>query len=384
MSERKLKAWQDAGLIDAATVARIRAWEAEHSRPLALWAVIGIGALAIGLGIVSVVAANWDEIPGLVRLAVHFAVMAGLAGWLWWREPALSANHPGAHEAAVFVLGALGLGFMGHLGQVYQTSSPLWQPVGLWLLLFAPLLFGRGLSWLTAAMAFGATIFTAWGYAADSDRAGAHEAEMAYVVRTALVMCAPVLLAGIAAQARRFTSRPHFWHRTEQLGLGYAVLGATFAAISAAVDRLPSSPEAGRILVASLIAGGLGLASAALIRRARPGPAGTADAAIMAGAAAMPLAAFLLSGNQTVAALLFMALLAGIAAAALYAGWRGVFQLAVAIIALRLIVLSFELAGDLLTSGAGLIASGVLILAIAWSAVRVSKRFAPPAVEDGP
>jgi hypothetical protein len=44
-----------------------------------------------------------------------------------------------------------------------------------------------------------------------------------------------------------------------------------------------------------------------------------------------------------------------------------------------LIVLSFELGGDLLTSGVGLIISGVLILAVAWGAVRVSKRFAPKA-----
>jgi hypothetical protein len=77
------------------------------------------------------------------------------------------------------------------------------------------------------------------------------------------------------------------------------------------------------------------------------------------------------------AALLFMALWVGIAAAALLAQWRGVFQKAVGVIALRLIILSFELAGDLLTSGFGLILSGVMILGVAWTAVRVSKRFAP-------
>ena len=78
MSERKLQAWLSAGVIDASTAGRIRAWEAEHSRPLALWAVIGIGALAIGLGVISVVAANWEDVPGMVRLAIHFAVMLAL------------------------------------------------------------------------------------------------------------------------------------------------------------------------------------------------------------------------------------------------------------------------------------------------------------------
>jgi len=53
------------------------------------------------------------------------------------------------------------------------------------------------------------------------------------------------------------------------------------------------------------------------------------------------------------------------------------FQLAVAAIALRLIVLSFELASDLLLSGFGLIVSGLLILGIAWAAFRVSQTYAP-------
>jgi hypothetical protein len=40
--------------------------------------------------------------------------------------------------------------------------------------------------------------------------------------------------------------------------------------------------------------------------------------------------------------------------------------------------LSFELASDLLLSGFGLILSGIMILGVAWVAVRVSKTFAPP------
>ena len=50
---------------------------------------------------------------------------------------------------------------------------------------------------------------------------------------------------------------------------------------------------------------------------------------------------------------------------------------AVALIALRLVVLSFELASDLLTSGAGLILAGLLVLAVAWCALRIANRFAP-------
>lgn len=91
-----------------------------------------------------------------------------------------------------------------------------------------------------------------------------------------------------------------------------------------------------------------------------------------------------LSGNQVIAALLFMALWALVGWMALKGQWRGVFQLAVAVLALRLIVLSFELEDDLLTSGFGLIAAGLLILGIAWGARWVARTYAPPKAEDAP
>ena len=72
-----------------------------------------------------------------------------------------------------------------------------------------------------------------------------------------------------------------------------------------------------------------------------------------------------------------MAFWAAIGWSAIYAGWRIIFQLVVAIIALRLIILSFELASDLLSSGMGLILAGVITIAIAVIAYRFSKAFAP-------
>src|SRR3546814_17244676 len=99
MSERKLNAWREAGLIDEATAQRIRAYEAEHARPLALWAAIGIGALAIGLGVISVIAANWEDVPGLVRLAVHLVLIGALAGFIMVRGERIERDHPWRSEA---------------------------------------------------------------------------------------------------------------------------------------------------------------------------------------------------------------------------------------------------------------------------------------------
>jgi uncharacterized membrane protein len=378
MSARKIAQWHDAGLIDAATRDRLLTHEAAHARPLVLWAVWGIGALAIGLGFVSVVAANWEEIPGLVRLGVHLALIAGLLAALFWREDRLAERSPWAAEALVFAIAALGLTFFGHLGQVYQTSSPLWQPLALWLALFAPLLLLTGRGWPTALAVLGGAVWCAWEYQSyPSGFFGVdQDPDIAEIIWNAAVLSLPVLFATLGASMRARSIRTDFWRRIEQAALAYAVGGASLAC------ALASTGEFGRnantvdwialgVLCAVAVLAGIGVVLA------RRGISGRMAGAIIIGSGLAMLASYFVDDLTVPAALLFMALWAGIAAAALVATWRGVFQLAVAVIALRLIILSFELAGDLLTSGFGLILSGVMILGVAWVAVRVSKRFAP-------
>lgn len=372
MQERKLAAWVEAGVVDAETARRIRAFEASHARPLALWAVIGIAALAIGLGIVSVVAANWDAIPAMVRLGVHLALLTGITAALW-----LTRGRGGwVEEALLFVFGALGLSFMGHLGQAYQTTSPLWQPLALWLVLLGPLFLARGQAWLTALGFAGVLVVAVWSFAADFESRGGGSF-LIFALPTAL----PLLLAPLGAAMRVRSARAAFWRRLEELGFVYALGGASIVAMLTGVENLRDDPDAAKVLSTMLVWAAVGAGSAALVWRSRSDRSGKAAAGIMVGASAVVLLGWPLSGNQVIGALLFMALWAGVAAMALRGGWRGVFQLSIAVLALRLIVLSFELEDDLLSSGAGLIAAGLLILGIAWIAVRVARKYAPPEEE---
>lgn len=372
MSARRIEAWHKAGVIDAATRDRLLAYEAENARPVALWAVFGIGALAIGLGLISVVAANWEEIPGLFRLSVHLAlIVAGLAA-LAMREEELAARSPFVVEALLFVTGALGLTFFGHLGQVYQTDAPLWQPLAAWLVLFAPLMLmmGRGSSAASALMVV--ILWAVWDYA----DLGIRKQDTAFTLWLALVTSLPVLIAPLAGWLRYRSARGEFWRRLEQIALAYAVAGASFAAVLAstgAFSRSDALVSPAAMAVRAAIGVGAGLALAML----RPGTSGRMAGAIIAGAGLVLPLAYALNDQDILAAALFMALWAGIAAAALKAGWRGVFQLAVGVIALRLIILSFELASDLLLSGFGLIVAGLLVLGVGWAALKVSRRFAP-------
>lgn len=379
MSARKIDRWHAAGLIDDATKVRLLAYEADHARPLALWAVIGIGVLAVALGIISVVAANWDEVPPMVRLSVHLGLVAALAVSLFAWGDRLHRRSPWALEGGLFVLAILGMAFFGHLGQVYQTDSPLWKPLAAWLLLFAPLLLLRGQSWIVAILLVGVTCYAPWDYlSADVRWFGPQERDapwMWYVTVTSL----PVFLAVAAAWMRRISHRAVFWLRIEQLVVAYAVGGASIATMFA-------FEEARKVeflsITAQLVRFAIGMAAASAIWMADRSTYGRAVAAIVAASATVFLLAYPVAGHATLAALLFMALWLAVAAASLAAGWRVLFQFAVAAIALRLIILSFELASDLLTSGFGLIVAGLLILGVAGAAVWVTRRFAPPRAPD--
>ncbi|KUO56059.1 MAG: hypothetical protein APF82_04665 [Sphingomonadales bacterium BRH_c42] len=376
MGVRKLNDWIEAGLIDAATADRIRAHEAEHARPLALWAAFGIGALAIGLGVISVIAANWEDVPGQVRLAIHLALIGALAGFILLRGERIGRDQPWGLEVTLFLLGVLGLAFFGHLGQVYQTGSPLWQPLAIWLVLFAPLMLMRGQSWLLAVLVMGTLVYACWDYAFAYDRYFGAEQQLPDSW-LALVTALPLLAAPLGAWMRG-GARESFWRRLEQLGLTYGVGGASLVAIAAGIEEFRENIMA---LDSQSVRAALALAAASLVYLTRRNASGEASAAVIAGSGILCLIAYPVSGEALAGGLLLMALWIGIAAAALHAGWRGVFQISVAIVALRLIILSFELASDLLTSGFGLILAGLLILGIAWGALRISRHYAPTSGE---
>ena len=77
--DRKLAQWREAGLLDEAAAARIAEFEHRSHRPVLLYALGGLGALTVGIGIVSIVAANWEAISRQSKLGIDLAsVEAGI------------------------------------------------------------------------------------------------------------------------------------------------------------------------------------------------------------------------------------------------------------------------------------------------------------------
>lgn len=131
--DRDLMRWREAGWLNAESEAAIRQdVAAGDSHRLDLATALGIlGAVLIGFGVMSFVAANWNEMPRLWRLALIFAGLFtsyGVAGGLYERA------HPNFANAAVLAgVGIFGAGIM-LISQMFHIEGNPPDAVLVWAL----------------------------------------------------------------------------------------------------------------------------------------------------------------------------------------------------------------------------------------------------------
>ena len=382
IAEHYARKWQGAGLIDTQAVDRILAWEASRRQPVWLWAVTGIGALAIALGVMAIIGANWESIPDGLKLGVDLAVTTLCAGAVFvsWRRV-----HVWRREIASFLLFALVLAGIALIGQVYQLQSDPWHAMVLWLVLCTPFLA------LTAFTRFNGAIWTI------------------AVVTTWFLLDEPVY----SALARLHVVVPHHkhWDSGYFISLQAYLAACGMMVVAAARDLWPPARRQADLILKLALAGMVVACSltAAFSWRteADVAPWGAIIAAALstavAGAVYWPgrtamerrlvlallgtslvvwAAALVLGGVEAKArdlyhALLFIVYWAAIGGLAARAGWRGWFGFAFAMVGLRLLILYFEAIGGLTATGLGLLGGGVLCIALAAIGWRLTRRVAP-------
>jgi uncharacterized membrane protein len=364
IAEHYARKWQGAGLIDDAAVERILAWEAGRRQPVWLWAVASIGALAIALGIMAIVGANWESIPDAVKLAADLAVTAACAVFVFvsWQRV-----HVWRREIAAFLLFTLVLVGIALIGQVYQLQSEPWHALALWLALCTPFLA------LTAFTRFNGAI---WGIAVVITWFSV-DAPLHLSLQTYLAACGMVVIASVRdlwPPARRQADL------ILKLALAGMVVACSFAATftwhtgdsaAPAVDILSA-------IVATAVAGAAFWPNHTTIER-------RLVLALLGASLVVWIVALLLGGVESTTrdlyrAVLFIAYWAAIGGFAARAGWRGWFGFAFTVVGLRLLILYFEAIGGLTATGFGLLGGGVLCLALAAIGWRLTRRVTPRAV----
>lgn len=373
--ESRLTKWVAAQVIDQAAADRILAFERDHTHFSFFSSAIWLGGFAIFLGIAAIIGSNWDEIPGWMKLAVHFAANAALAAVLFDRAAKNRCDGGWLSEGLIAAYAGLTLTFIALLGQVYQTQAPAWQPLALWLALVSPvvLLLAQTRAVLQAWVIALLATYTSYLSVTIGDYS-----TVGRILSLSLLPLAAVAVGQIrAVRAVR-----------AKAGEMLSFTGVVLSALMVSMAQLgwyshTTSYLYSHVDLQSLAAGGLvTLAATLLLPLARRYLLIDMPAVfdvfmvISAGLAFLPL--LLPHASWPVLAALSHMLYWGFCGwVAAKTGYPNALRWAVRLIALRLVILYVEELGSLMQTGLGLIFSGVLLIGLVMATRAVVARLFP-------
>ena len=375
---RESEEWVAEGLVSAEQAAAIRKRypEArEARRGSATTALAVVGAVAVGLGVIGFVAANWDGMSHAARLTLLTVVVAGsYAAGFYLRER--TGSYPRVGEA-LYLVGVLLFGASLFLvGQMYNVEAH--DPLA--LLLWAGGAVATALVVRSRAIAAAALlIFTGWvgfefGLALD------HAGGDAWAAFPVVAILYGGSLYGVATVAQtRIPTTIGFAEAGRGIGLPVAAAGLFVFTFADATDELGSAGDevsgatiAGIVLLAVLALAG----AAALAVTSRP--SGRYEAGMLAVVVGSVLVAVLAGGNGDAWAVLFNILFAALALGIIYAGYLSdeawLVNLGVLFVAVDLVARYFDVFWSALPRSVGMIGAGLLVLGIAYVLERQRKR----------
>lgn len=109
--------------------------------------LLGLGCILLGLGVITFVAANWQAIPRIGKMALLFSlfVATNVAGFYLWRRPKLGGRERWQHRLGhgLLLLGALVLGAnLALAGQLFHRSGAFYELCLVWGLGVLAMAFG--------------------------------------------------------------------------------------------------------------------------------------------------------------------------------------------------------------------------------------------------
>jgi uncharacterized membrane protein len=168
----ELAIWIQKGIVTEETAKQLSsAYELDnlrHESTSLLSAVIfTIGALLLGGGLISFVAANWEVIPTPIKLALLFSALLGfhtVGFWLWHSKNWRRLGH------ALIFCGCLVFGAnIGLVAQIFQISSNWYGGFGAWA--FGSLVMAWAVrSWIIGVLALGTSFIWFLGFQSDHDQ----------------------------------------------------------------------------------------------------------------------------------------------------------------------------------------------------------------------
>jgi uncharacterized membrane protein len=374
----KLAQWQQAGLLSAEQADAILVFEAQQTTrsPWWLYSLMILGAAIMGLGIISLIAANWSDIPDLFKLSIAFIVLGGLG-------MAIYQQYTPPHNGIWFEVLIIGfilmcLATIGLTAQIYHSGGHWYYAILFWAFITLPLcLFAKNgftrFLWVSLLLHSGIWALTQWDF----------ERDFIFTDRIPGIFLLAPLLSAVAYVASKqwkwlhpFTPSLLFWLQVSAIiSLGFidtvrsvdslsatatlAYMPAYICAILLALGVMVSNRY--NLLNKLLVLAVLGLF---LIYYQPGGFFLDMFRTNLFGADNSQVAWW--QANDIRAPLLSLTVLFLYAIHAGNSGQTRIFNLLTFLIGLRFLILYFQAMGGLAATGVGLILSGAFIIGIAW------------------
>lgn len=386
---RRLLRWEKAGLIDRTQLCGILDYEKAHNGRRLMRSLFGIALMAIALGILSIIAANWMHIPGEVKIGAHFILNVAVAAFMWKFAKVNNkrADNKYGRDGMTVLFFALNLTLIVLIGQVYQLHGNYAAALSLWMLISTPAVFVFGHSALAAVPWVLAFLGTLAAVLYDfTDRYDLDSLPILLVwLATGLYVPLVMIAASAADIVRKYRAEwaPVLFRVSMIIFAVEATCGSFYWYSDLSRDLVRTLNEGDRYLMNYLMMLAV-IVSAPLAvygfewLKTRQGKKIIDRTGIVFAIGSMISATlpFIILAREAdfVAALHFCAYWA-------FAGWIGarmnytqLINAAVTLVTLRIIVIYFELFGGLMLTGFGLIFSGLLTLAILKGSLKVREQ----------
>lgn len=388
---RRLNRWKKAGLISDDQIRTILNFEKENQGKRWVRNLVGIALFAILIGILSIIAANWAHIPGSVKIGTHFLMNMAATFTIWHSDKTGNKNW---REGATLVFTGLNLTLIVLIGQVFQLSGNYAAALTLWMGISSPAIFMFGKTPMTIIPWAIATLGTTGAIVAES----VNYLTDFHVFLTALIfsLCTPLIFMAVQGSPKK-AKEPNAWGDTlYYFGALLLTAGATIASIYWYVDlrdviedilKDTGSYSLNYLLMLTICTTPLFMLFTykVLSQGSDKESADNTGITFVAGSLISMILPIILmpSDINTMAAIHFVAYWC-------FLGWLGyrsghdqIVTLATALITLRIIAVYFELFGGLLTTGFGLIGSGILLLASIHVARKIRNRITSNTTNGG-
>ncbi len=362
--DKKISEWVSKGIINNTQAEAITTYEnSKESKSWAIYGVLGLGAIVIAIGIISVIAANWELFPGYVKIINNFLLLIATAGATYY---AFIKNKEVVFEALLLFFILLCLASIGLISQVYHTGGHLYQALLIWsVITFSVMMstrhflvafiwvigFFAGLSFLATEATFMDSVFL------KSTRP--------------IVLCFPYISAILALIFMKFpkysAQKNAFW----VYGLVSLVLG--LFSFEVAYSGNLRSYGALTPIVPGAVLGGVAIVAAYFSQFFKRNRLVLISVIAVLYFIAF-VSAFYFKVDKVIAAVLTILTLLALSLFLASYGYRKTFQFILSLVGIRFLVLYFQAFGGLAATGIGLIGSGLLIIFMVYLWVKYKER----------